>query len=208
MAVANYSAFVAEVRLYVSKCPSPIIEQQVKEAVIALAQMSEAFKEKVTIEFTAGTEEYTLNVSEHMTPIRIQHAKIAGRPLQATSEDLLLQMGDYEQRTGRPDRYFQEQTNMVTFYPTPVSNESCKATVVVKPARGATALPDHLAEAHWETIINGAVGRLASMRNSEWYDPELAVQRTNAFAHGVREAKKLALNDDKSKSRSVRYGGL
>lgn len=203
----NYTAFTNEIALYVPMCPSPLIQQATKEAVISFATLSEAFVEKLEITLVPGQAVYDLTVSDGMIPIRIRDGHVANRgKLEPTSLAMLIAEYNVE-RTGSPTAYYQEQPNQVKFYPSPLAEEIVTLYVVTKPSRVANGLRDDLAETHWETIMNGSISRLASMRNSDWFDPELAAQRGMAFNTGIELARRLALNIDKNKQRTVRYGG-
>lgn len=201
------TVMVSDVRLFIPNCPLPIILKELREAAISFATLSEALVERVDINLTAGQATYLLSVDAELVPYRVQRALLVDRPLEPTSEALLLQNGDYRERAGRPMSFFQITQNGITFFPTPSSDEVASVHVICKPSRASSTLRDDIAETHWETIVNGAIGRLASMAGSEWHNPDLAAQRLNAFAAGVREAKNLVLNDDKPKRRTVRYGG-
>ena len=202
-----YSEFVTDVSLYIPMCPSPVIQQAVKEAAITFGQLSEAMFEVTEILTISGVAVYDIPVSEGVTPLRIQQLYTVDGKLEPTSVDLLLQDHASLGIGGRPAAYYQDRTDQVTLFPVPTAPELMTVKVVVKPKRNSTAISDHLAEAHWETIMSGAVSRLASMKNSEWFDPDMAAQHAAAFRAGVETARRLARNIDKNKRRSVKYGG-
>ena len=97
-------------------------------------------------------------------------------------------------RTGNPLHFYQTaDTGVVRLFPAPEAAVpgAIKVNAALRPADGATTVPDFLYATWRDAIVSGAKFRLFMMTASAWGDPTKAAIFSQEFQQGVNLAKAL-----------------
>lgn len=92
-------------------------------------------------------------------------------------------------RTGRPALFWVHGDQNLVLNPTPDGVYSVAVTVALKPSRAAAGVESWVYESWADTLVDGAVWKLASIPNKHWSDLALAQHRKVLFDRAIANAK-------------------
>lgn len=109
------------------------------------------------------------------------------QPLERT--DLRLVPHERQGERGDPKAYWLQADRALRVFPTPDESGSLRVTAVLKPSRTATGVEDWIYETWADTLVSGAVARLASIPNKTWTDLGLAGMHRSMFEKAIVDAR-------------------
>lgn len=138
-----------------------------------------------------------LEISRHAIVWGVDDIRLAkdGTPLSRTSRPALdkdnpgwrLETTDTE-----PTHFFLRPQRELVYYPALAADaDTVKVNIelVLLPSQGMVYFPDFLFNFYGEAIALGAAQRLASQKNSEWYNPDQAQYFLAVFNRAIQDAK-------------------
>lgn len=200
--------FVPEMQYQVRDCPQPIVERELRRAVIDFCERSRFWRR--TLDSMSVFNSYTdvdLILPANSTVAGVIWATHNGDRLDIVTDRGLI-AATRDDRTGTPTAIYVEDSK-AHLAPIPGSNYdfSLVVRVALKPTATATEVDDRLVDHFNDTLIDGALARLLMMKDFSWYDPKLAQYYREMFAEGVFRAKRKANGEDQPVVRTVKYGG-
>jgi hypothetical protein len=191
--------------------PIPAVDRAIRIAAIEFCKTSEAIRETLSsVTVVAGQSTATLGISSLVRANALKEARYLGEDLALTSpRDLGNNMPRWDIDVGTPEYIFLSYGDAVTLAPVPETTDATglKVTVSVEPAYNATKLPEELADAHFQAIVDGAVGNLLEMKGSDWGDTVLAPYYKGRAEAASEEAKSKADHNSTRRRRGIKYGG-
>ena len=210
--MANFSDFVSEVLSAAPDCPNPTIIRTVRAAVRDLCEKADCYRytlEPQTV--LLGSSDIELDVPASTTlhkVIKLTLGKTTIEPSSVTLEN----DNDPEWRTrvGTPRAFLRstEDLNNIIITPKAEREYSLVGEIALKPSLTATSINDVFVDRFYQTIIDGAIWKLLTIASAPWYNPQQGSQHGAMFLQGVSAASSQAQNDNTSKRRIARYGGI
>lgn len=207
---------VDRVRTNVPGCPTPAIITALREAAISLCETAKLWEyDMAAVGTEIGKATYRLVYPDDAYPLFIRRGLyepsddssiVEIKP--KTEQELeriygptwLRQSGDPLYRLHRGDQ------SEVVLVPTPDTSvaASLQFTLVLKPARDATRLPEFLVESHWQALSSGALAILQAQPNVEWRDVDRAAINADAYDSAEAKAVNQKLRNGNSRARSFK----
>lgn len=106
-----------------------------------------------------------------------------------TSDSLDANVVEWRLREGEPTSYLMPYPTQIRLYPTPdVSGKVLQLELTLRPTRDSAGVEDYVFERYVESIVHGAVARLAAMPNKPWTNVEVALRAGAFFTKDKRDA--------------------
>lgn len=192
-----WTSYTPHIKPYAPSCPDNIIEQQVLSVVIDFCEKTLIWRETMTaINTVVGTGTYTIVPPTNTRVVLPIELRYDDNPVTPKSEEELdwLDTGWRTSDDGVPNYYFCPTPNTIRFNRT--SDEAITGgitgTIAVKPDRSATGGDDIIYDDWLETIREGVLHRLYSMKDKHWSSPQEAVLKGQYYSGGVQNAKARA----------------
>lgn len=209
MSAVPWSNFYPDVILYVERCPYPLLDQHLRNAVIELCSESQRYKfEMPPFDTVAGTPDYTLEPGDDMETVCIIDAAVDGAPIDPVTRDELASGIDWTIDSGKPSKYLMvDDDETVRLWKNPDAVYSVALTLAIKPNNAATGIEQWFADRYRRTIAAGALSTLLLVPKRPWTDLDLAAVFDGKFRDGIRTATAQADKDGTAAPlRTTRYG--
>lgn len=191
MASVAWETLYPEIMPMVNGCPSPIVDNAIRNATIELCDFGLMYREDIDPVVTeAGVAEYDLDLGSSVAIAEIISARTDSRRLDPkTTEDLSSTGSVFEAVTGGgPVAYYQIGPNTLRLYPIPDGVYTVYVTAAMKPSRKATGCESYVMDKYRDGIVAGALSRLLIMPMA-WSNPTYAVQARQMFVKEMGQAK-------------------
>jgi hypothetical protein len=195
MADTLYSAVVKDVQPYVPNCPHPMIVDALRGAAVELCRTAEVYKYMpAEIPIVIAQNAYTPVIPDGTKIIkyvlfRLNESDLGFSPWErvVNSDD---QFPGVAADTGTPALFTFGDPNTIYVYPTPdtLLDVGIITDVRLAPTDTSTGLDSVVMDEYRETIVDGAIRRLAGIPNKTWTDMQLSSLRGNLFRRGVTDA--------------------
>jgi hypothetical protein len=171
----SLSDFTPEVVLAAKDCPHEIAENYLRHAAIDFAERSQVVVRALYVHVQACVNDYLLELPTCERIVSVQ--QVCNRDgcqaiVAATHGPCMLPcpLG-----CGASVAWFREP-NMIFFSPAPNHDlqDALKVDVATAPQRDACDLDRAYYEKYHEAVVHGALARLLMIKDSGWYDPNLA----------------------------------
>ena len=184
--------FVPDVATEALGVPDILARNEVRHAVIDLCRRSHVWNEvQAPQPYTAGQAAYVLAPPTGADVISVLGITADGeRPLAPTTLPVLTaMMPDWQTKQGRVLYFTQGQPGDIRLVRVPETAGTFEPHVVYAPSADAMEIPDALYRHHYETIINGALGRILMMNSKPWSNPASAQYNMTRYFAGVNRAR-------------------
>jgi hypothetical protein len=212
--MANYSDLLPDILPHVAKCPMPSITRAVQVVAQDYFQRSEAWTHQLPpTDVINAVSATTVSLPADTRLVVPKTLFVAGERLATTNEEMLaLSFGDWRSQSDTPryvmiDDYIGDQLILAVTPNATISN-GLTGTVAVKPVRSAVELPAEIMETHGDRLVDGVLARLLMMKNTEWYDSNLAMYHKAEYERGIDEAHGVSNKANTSRVMSTGYGGI
>lgn len=170
----------------VPDCPNASMEYALAHAAAEFCERTHLWREAMYPDTTRpGEHTYPLVVPAVLEAV--ESVMLDGGALEATHDSFV--GADVREKSGKPTHYWLVSDTSIRLFPTPDSEYSFSAQVVLKPAKNARNIPSFLADTHGETITSGAVYRLARIPGKAWTNPDVSVHHKHLFERGIARAR-------------------
>ena len=213
--MANFSDFLAYIRIEAPGCPESLLEQAVLNACIKFCEKTLTWRiEHSPINIVADTKEYALVTGDAAISVVtvIEPIKCNGEKVYQTTKSRLNQDSDkWDEETGTKAAAYLVSKEPWQLRPVPYPSEDVAGgivlTIAVKPSRAATTVPDFLLEDNLEAINAGALGSLLVMPEKKWSNPSLGAHYQSLFNEAVDDEKGNVKREHKKEDRRNRSKG-
>lgn len=185
--------FVQELGAQVSDAPEQLLETAVRTSIRRLCDYDVYQLDLDPISERAGVHEYELSPPSGVIILKVLGAYRKGKQLNGIPR---FEFEEAQLRQGTPE-YFMRNGAQLDIAPTPKQNErnAIEVRASVSPTRSSSELADEVAEAHFDTIVRGAMLHLLEMPNKSWSSPTTAAlyrqQLATEYLTARRNAKRL-----------------
>lgn len=196
---------MSRLMVWVPMCPKPLAEQSLMDAAIDFCQRTEVVRYTIgPINVAASQGTYALPVPQGVRVRRIERAEFAGRTLVMTDTT------PNDGLTGTPTYLTSRDASTATLYPAPDTTTAQALTlhVSLEPLRTATEVPDELFADWVETIVAGALYRIASIPDQPFSNPVVAGEAAMRYQYGVSKASSEVSTKRVTSSSRVRSNPL
>ena len=196
--------FLGDIRIDVNRCPDPLIERELRKAIIYLCEQAQVWLHTDYIDFIPGECDYEISVpdpEDATLPAQADVHSIVGawhglRILEPANhhdigDELRLASGKTSRRSIGLLSYTAGNRGKIQLLGEPGADETdqLRFSVSLKPSRVAEEYPDFLSSDYHETIVHGATGYLMMMTGREWSNTELGTWHRRKFDERVIEAR-------------------
>lgn len=191
----TFASMGGRVSLHVPGIPSPLIVHSLREAAIDLCRRSKCWREDLSATvLTAGFPYTAVPTTGAVTVPRVSKvlrviADGLKPPLDEIDErEASLRFDDWKATTGTLDAFTENPVGVIRLVPLPATTVDLEITVALEPDETATGIDDFVYNEHRETIISGAVYRLAMIPGKPWTNFDVALIHKKIFEDGVDDA--------------------
>lgn len=195
MALTN--AWHSRIKLELPMCPGPTIRNAVVDTLIEICERAGAWKEGLdAISVVADTASYSLALPGDYAYEADIHAvfrvELDSSPLSSASEEVMDRRSGTawrEEESSSPTHYIVGQTDAILLYPIPTEDyaDGLLVYVLLKPQRTATEVPDFFYVNHYDTVLHGAIARLAAQKGTPWYTPDIVQLHAGKYSRNLGE---------------------
>jgi len=197
MASRDFSTIVSRLAPSVPGCPTPIIEQYVRDAAIEACERTLAWRyEQPKLRLTPGVYDYAYSAPTDAEVHAFLTVTVNGRKLAPVTIEHLhdIQPKWPEATTDeRSEPRYITQLDADNFALAPVPDDAVKydvkMIVVLKPLRTATKMDKSVLDELENVIMHGALQHLLVLPNKDWSDRELATYHAKQFSFQISERR-------------------
>jgi len=207
-----YAELLPDILPHVASCPVPTITRALQIVGQDFFQRSEAHRYNITpTTLNVGVENVSVTIPAGTRIVCPLTMYCDGERLATTNEDILaMDYGDWRSLSAAPRFVMTNDTvanGLVVALP-PNQTYTLTGRIALKPTRAATEIDDEMFELYGDALLDGVLQRLLMMKNTEWYDPNLASYYQNEFERAIDEAHGVSNKANTSRVVSTGYGGL
>lgn len=186
MASIEFSELVRDIALDVAGCPDFLIEKELRRSAIEFCSLANVwFFELPAISTVAGQTTYPLPTPGDTAVARVISVRLDGRPLRPQDRSAAALRG---KQRGRAE-YYHYRSNAIVVSPAPSAAAELVVDVSLKPTREAEEIDAEVVEDWAEAIASGAIARLCSQRERDWFDGPKATRERQKFEQYVMLAQ-------------------
>lgn len=194
------SDFRRKTQHLVKECPTPIIDDAIRDSAIDFCDYTYTWREVVTpVRVRDGVSDYDIDVPLYGRLAKILYVSHSGIRVVPTTEKTLDTTEDgWRTSEAKVAQYYylpNKETIRLAFIPTDSESRALSITASFKPTVDAIKLPDNLYDDNLEAVSHGALMRLFDMDGEKWANPEAANKRRVLFEKEKRKEKAERLND-------------
>lgn len=207
-----YSDLLPDILPHVPSCPLPSITRALQVIAQDFFQRSEAYTHTITsVNTVSGQPNVTVSLPANTRLVKPLDMYLGAGKLATTNEQILANdYGNWRALTGIPKFVMISDTvaNQLILALPPDGVYALTGRVAVKPLRAATTLDDNLMELYGDALVDGVLHRLMMMKNTEWYDGNLAQYHSVQYESAIDEAHDVSNKTNTSRILSTGYGGI
>lgn len=167
-------------------CPEPTIRQHLAITAADFFTRTHLWREDIDpVYVSPGVYEYDLDAEAFVEDLI--SVTVDRRELEHTDMRLIPNEQRYD--TGFPTKYWIHSDNSIRLHPIPDTSVVIKMAAVLRPSRAATTIPDWIFELWADTIVAGAVDRLASIPGKDWSNQPMAQHYRLHYEQGITAAR-------------------
>lgn len=213
MTVAAYTTLLPDILPHVSSCPMPSIQRAVQVVAQDYFQRSQAYTyDLASTAVVANQSEVTVTIPSDTRLVVPLTLYLDGDLLATTNHSMLaLEFGDWITATPATPKYVMVHDSVGDKLVLALRADgaySLSGRVAVKPTRAATGIEEEQLETHGDAIVDGVLGRMMMMKNTEWYDGQLAAFHMNEYERAIDEAHNVSTKGNTSRGMTTGYGGV
>lgn len=181
-----WNDFLPLITPYVPSCPDTVIKTYLPIAAADFFARTYLWRDDIDAIYLAPNQiEYDLDAEAEVEDVLAVVYK--SQPL--TRTDLRLIPAERRGETGDPHSYWVQADKTIRVFPTPEERGKLSVTAVLKPSRVGTGVEDWVYETWADTLVSGAVARLASIPGKTWTDTGLAGLHKSLFEKAIIDAR-------------------
>ena len=222
MAEIAFTTLEPEVRGAAPLVPSLTIVRELRRAAIELCRKALCYRTEITDQaVAASTAEISLTaqIPTNTVMVRPIRLTIAEREFRASSASLVSEkdVAWLNRESTFPETYWPSMTAVDAIRISPQASSALSGTgggisgiVAIQPSRAAVGVEEIFLERYQDALIDGALGRLLNVPNTDWLNPQTAGFHKAMFNERVLEARADADNEaapDKDRT-GINYGGI
>lgn len=188
MAIVTYAAYVPDVAVYASGCPSPVILDAMRKTAIDFFHESGAYRVWLAaFDLTISTSTYTLTGEPAETEIcQILQVNCDGVPVdEKRHEEFLALDREWPSKTGANAQYYTVLGALPDFDIIPIPDatvaDAFTVQVAVHPTLTSTGVEAAYFEPWKDGIVDGTLARVLRIPNRVWTDRKEAMEREKSY---------------------------
>lgn len=91
--------------------------------------------------------------------------------------------------TGTPKLYWVHSDTTIRVHPIPEAPATLKVSAVLKPSRSGRGVDDWIFETWADTIVDGAIAKIAAVPGKDWTDVAMAEMRKRLYEQAITRAR-------------------
>jgi hypothetical protein len=168
-------------------CPDPSLKLYLASTAADFFARTHLWREQIgAIYIVSNQVEYDLDTDTGKVE-NVISVVYGEQPL--TRTDLRLIGPEKLGETGEPREYWVQADNSIRVFPTPTARANFKVYAVLKPNRDGTGVEDWIYETWADTLVSGAIARLAVIPEKEWTNPALASDHKGMYERAITNAR-------------------
>lgn len=188
MATVQLKKLLPTLQPMVPGCPETELLRYLAEAAAEFCAVSEVWRSGLDeVDTEVGTALYEIDVPTGSKLENILWVTLDGNELYRVSDTAVPPR--VSMSSGTPTRYAIFNDENIVLYPTPDKAYTLKITAILKPALTAKSIESFLYETYGRVIAHGAAGKLLSIPDKQWTNPDLAAAGFSSFHRGIAEAR-------------------
>lgn len=170
-------------------CPTPTVDTALAAAAAEFCGRSHVWREELDPDVVvANVPDYTVSPSFANTVTEsVLWVNLDEKPLEHIDARYLDKSRLLD--TGTPKAFWMINDTDIRLFPIPDSRGTLTAAIAIKPTRVATGVEDWIYESYIDTIVSGAIWRLARTPGKAWSNPEIAMYHHRMFEQGIVSAR-------------------
>lgn len=190
--MTTWASFYPHVLPYVSGCPSPMVDQALRDAAREFCRESRAWVEQAaTVLGNGTTRQRNFVFPAESELVQVMRATVAGEDMKILSSREM--PADWQETA--PDAGELDDTLVVlnsqtayVLYPIPASGQKIIIYQALMPTMTASGVGDVIFTEYGEQMAKGAIARLASMQKKPWTDLDTAAMSEQWFERAIHAA--------------------
>ncbi len=173
--------FYSRVMPYVQGCPEPTASQAILDAAIEFCDKTNVMRQTLDTFFTSkDVVDYDIDLPSR----QLRVSKILTVCLDDDKLSGVFEQDSYylPNREGKPTGYYTRRVDealTLRFNVTPDDRYSVEVSAALSPTRSATSIESDLYDYWGDAIVSEAIAKLASMPQTVFFNPALAVEMSN-----------------------------
>lgn len=189
--MTDLSAFLPQVSPWVSGCPDPVAEAQVRLSIAEFCRRTHVWRQELTMSITSGEPRYDPVSVCNRQFVAVKGASVSGQDINPfIPEEMDARHSSWRSQSGTVSGYYLEGPSIVRLYRIPdaaVAN-GLVIRAAVAPKATDTDVDDFIFEQYNEDIAHGAIARIMSMKGKPWTDKQDALKYQGYFQSAVDRA--------------------
>ena len=215
MAQALFAELYPDVSSIVKGAPNPTMLRALQKAAREFYSESNAYRYTIAAtDVAALTKAITIVIPDDTEIHMPGDMTLVDNDLTTTSMErgnaALGRWDDETQAQTSPSGVMRVSTTQLALLPLPSGalTGALNGTVVLIPTRTAPGIEEQWLDEDGDALSNGAVAKLATMKGTDWYAPDIAPYYNSLFQDAIWKAGNKARNEHTHNRTVVSYGGI
>ncbi len=214
MAQVAYKYLNPDISVIVKGAPNPTILRAIQQAAREFYTMSEAYIYTIpatTVAALSAVVPLTLPAQmELLRPLDMTYNNERLRTTSIEAANADYGRWDNPEQASVPGKILRASISALSLVPIPSATvtDGLRGTVALIPARLAAGIEQTFLDEHGDGIALGAISKLAGMKGTDWYAPDILGYYAGEFAHAIQRAKLVGKNEHTENGGAVCYGGI
>ena len=204
--MATADVLAPNVLIEAPSCSAMLAERVIMEAARDFCRETDAIRRSVAGSLAANEPEFTLTLPAGVSLINLISVFVDDRKLKLVTTEEARASADWN-RAGTP-RTVCRTGNTLRFSPMPSEVMAIEVFYSASPDSLTLTLDDELVERWGDVLVWGALGRLLTMPQRAWTNPQLAIHYAALYRMKLDDIRQRAESDNqRGITTTIRYGG-
>lgn len=182
----TWDDFLPLVTPHLPTCPSAFIRSRLAEVAADFFARTYLWRDNIDAIYLAPNQvEYDLDAEAVVEDVI---AVTYGEHVLDRADARLLPHNQLGEK-GEPRMYWVHADNTVRVHPIPEERARLKVSAVLKPSRTGTGVEDWVYETWADTIVDGAIAKLAAIPGKDWTDIAMSEMRRRMYEMAITRAR-------------------
>lgn len=194
------ASFRRKVRSLVKNCPTPIIDDAIRDSIIEFCDYTYTWREELCAgRVRDGVTDYDIDAPSNgrlVHVLYVSHSDV--RVLPTTERTLDTEEDGWRTSEAKVASYYympDKETIRISLTPTTTATKALSIIASFKPTIDTKTFADNIYHDHLEAVSHGALMRLQGMEGESWANPAASENRRLLFRKAKRKEKAERLND-------------
>lgn len=190
--MVSIDSFMSRVLPFVVGCSEPMARQAILDSAIDFCQCTNVIRQTLdTFSAIKGINNYDLETPNNQQKVaRILSVTVDGREIAGIFEEDVSSLN--HDATGVPSGFYTTRIDsefVLNLHPTPDAKYKIIVTAALAPTINATSVQDDLLNEWTQTVVDGAIARIAAIPNMPFTNPDIVMMHKQNAMRGMSKAK-------------------